>query len=760
MGRSERTHYCSYCLHFLDEIDDFCPHSPCGRTRPATGWAYFFEAGENIDGRFRIRRRLGAGGAGVTYRAIDLVADDPELRDVAIKILHHDRGQGILKDRLRLEGEVLRRLDHPNVVSFRELKVDGAEPYYLATGYMPGGSLDDVLRAQTKLSARSVLVVGCQIARALAAAHAIGVIHRDLKPANILVRDADEYPLTIRVADWGIARAFPEFVPRRHVTIQGGFVGTPEFASPEQLRGEPSVGPPTDVFGLGVLLHTLAGGQPIRDLVARGVVDFNKLREGASRYERVPLSLAALGETHMPLLDELLDQLIIRSPDARPDAETVAAYCEELIEAGDTTPQRPRDSSALPALTPSAAFESPREELFLPEDGGRAKPLRLGQEETPPPPAPDTVEIPDPTSSLVTPPEDEVPWPRGDESGFVAPTAVPEDAESLPAVQVLEEGAGPSEPVLLREPSPETHALRAEPSPIAERDDEPRRRRGSGLRWVAVIALLLLLACAGAASLLFGPAAVERLALLGPPDDGSAAWLDDGRISSTGRRQGAPTPPRAADGTLRYPDEEGEPEETAPPPRSTGPPAPGRPFLRPGHRRASRPPPTRRPLGRRSSPPRPPPRGWWSITARIPRADRAGSGGPARGGACGRPAPARPARGPPTTAPAGSTRSAAPPRPAAAGGVRSAARGIGRAGRRASWAGATTPPAPARRRTRPGGAGRAPARPTRPRSPRRARSSPPASAAPSTPGRTSRPETSHPRTRATRTPAPGARPAK
>ena len=595
MGRSERTHYCSYCLHFLDEIDDFCPHSPCGRTRPATGWAYFFEAGENIDGRFRIRRRLGAGGAGVTYRAIDLVADDPELRDVAIKILHHDRGQGILKDRLRLEGEVLRRLDHPNVVSFRELKVDGAEPYYLATGYMPGGSLDDVLRAQTKLSARSVLVVGCQIARALAAAHAIGVIHRDLKPANILVRDADEYPLTIRVADWGIARAFPEFVPRRHVTIQGGFVGTPEFASPEQLRGEPSVGPPTDVFGLGVLLHTLAGGQPIRDLVARGVVDFNKLREGASRYERVPLSLAALGETHMPLLDELLDQLIIRSPDARPDAETVAAYCEELIEAGDTTPQRPRDSSALPALTPSAAFESPREELFLPEDGGRAKPLRLGQEETPPPPAPDTVEIPDPTSSLVTPPEDEVPWPRGDESGFVAPTAVPEDAESLPAVQVLEEGAGPSEPVLLREPSPETHALRAEPSPIAERDDEPRRRRGSGLRWVAVIALLLLLACAGAASLLFGPAAVERLALLGPPDDGSAAWLDDGRISSTGRRQGAPTPPRAADGTLRYPDEEGEPEETAPPPRSTGRragaavPAAGAPAVEPAATDASAP---------------------------------------------------------------------------------------------------------------------------------------------------------------------------
>jgi len=559
VGISERTHYCSYCLHYLDEIDDFCPHTPCGRTRPASGWAYFFEGGENIDGRFRIRNRLGAGGAGVTYRAIDLVADDPELRDVALKVLHHDRGRGILKDRLRLEGEVLRRLDHPNVVPFRELKVDGSEPYYLATGFVPGGSLDDLLRAQTKISARSVLVVGGQVARALAAAHSIGVIHRDLKPANILVRDLDEYPLVIRVADWGIARAFPEFVPRRHVTIQGGFVGTPEFASPEQLRGEPTVGPPTDVFGLGVLLHTLAGGQPIRDLVARGVVDFNKLREGASRYERVPLSLTRIGEAHMPLLDELLDQLITRSPEARPDAETVAAYCEELIEAGDTTPQRPVDSSALPALTPAAAFEQPKEELFLPADGGRAKPLQLGRDDPPPPPATDTLEFEDPSEVIqpseagswvddaeATPSESvETPWPRADEGALSTPTAVPEDMESLPAVEVLQEGAAPTRPAILREPDPQALETRTSPSPISERDDEPLPRRRSGL-WVAgLLALLLMLACGGVIALAVGPSAVIRLASLGQVDDGGVPAGEGGLFSPDGRRQGLPDPPRS-----------------------------------------------------------------------------------------------------------------------------------------------------------------------------------------------------------------------
>ncbi len=213
--------------------------------RPAAAW----KSGQHV-GAYAIERELGRGGMGVVY-----LAHDTHLgRKVALKALTPDCAvDEHQRERLRREACAAAALNHPGIATVYALEEHDGQ-LVMAREYVAG----DTLRADIEagpVPLPTVLEVGSEIARALAAAHAAGVVHRDLKPENVM-RTARG----VKIVDFGIARV-PATAPvaTTRLTDPGIVVGTPAYMAPEQLEGQ-EVDPRTDVFSLGVLLYELASG--------------------------------------------------------------------------------------------------------------------------------------------------------------------------------------------------------------------------------------------------------------------------------------------------------------------------------------------------------------------------------------------------------------------------------------------------------------------------------------------------------------------
>jgi len=341
--------YCSRCLQTLGALDpDRCPGTACRTPRPGRGWPSFLTEGTTISERFIVREILGAGGAGITYRCEDLV----ENGDSALKVLHDDRRHGVLANRLAIEGELLELLVHKHIVPFHALRLVGEGPVYLATAYMPGGSLEGTLRRGGPLDGPTVLEVGRQLALALDFIHSQGIVHRDLKPGNVLIERSEPTPV-VRLADFGIARVFRDqrVLPGpMGLTRTGVFIGTPEYAAPEQIRGEKGIGPAADAFALGALLHYAASGDAL--LKRSEIADwsaFRARRRDPSERPRLrdvtPAGLAVGHRAELEELDAIIDALMHPDADARVSLADVAlamgAAPSELAPR-DLTPLAPR----------------------------------------------------------------------------------------------------------------------------------------------------------------------------------------------------------------------------------------------------------------------------------------------------------------------------------------------------------------------------------------------------------------------------------
>ena len=208
------------------------------------------EGGSSV-GRYRIVRFLGAGAMGEVY-----LAEDPQIdRQLAIKTVRlAGRPQEIddRKKRLLREARAAGRLLHPNIVTlFDAGEAEGL--LYLAFEYVEGTDLAARLDTGSRLSLREVLRVARQAAEALDFAHSQGIVHRDIKPSNILLDRAGR----VKIADFGIAKMAGQST---ELTLVGSVMGSPQYLSPEQIRGEDLDGR-SDIFSLGVVIYEILSGK-------------------------------------------------------------------------------------------------------------------------------------------------------------------------------------------------------------------------------------------------------------------------------------------------------------------------------------------------------------------------------------------------------------------------------------------------------------------------------------------------------------------
>jgi serine/threonine protein kinase len=283
-------------------------------------------------GPYRLQDRLGEGGMGVVH-----LARDPEGRPVAVKVLRPLGTEGVnARRRLAREVETMRRVRSPYVAEVLDADVTGEYPY-IVTRYVPGPTLEKLVRSRGPLSAPGLRRLAFGMAEALSAIHAAGVVHRDLKPGNVML--ADDRPIVI---DFGIAQAGDA----TRLTQTGLVMGTPGYLAPEVIEGQPSA-PASDVHSWGATMAFAATGRPPFGGGSYETI-FYRIVSGRADLDGVPAAL-------VPLIAAAL----AREPAHRPPAAWLSAQASALDLAAPPPPA-PVPVPPVPAA-PYSAPKTPRQ---------------------------------------------------------------------------------------------------------------------------------------------------------------------------------------------------------------------------------------------------------------------------------------------------------------------------------------------------------------------------------------------------------------
>jgi hypothetical protein len=306
-------------------------------------------------GRYRLGARLGSGGFGTVYAAVDLRLD----RDVAVKVIPMGVGGDPNQDRAAREALAAARLDHPGIVAVFDAGED-AVARYLVSELVRGRTLDK-LAHEGELSDRDVLRVGLALTGALEHAHHRGVIHRDVKPQNVIVPDRPRSARSAaKLTDFGVAHLAGD-VP---LTRTGDVVGTLAYMAPEQADGQ-RVDERADLYSLALVLYEgLAGVNPVRG--GSPAATARKLGTvlpplARKRKDLPPELCAALDRALAPrpedrgTLDELADELAAALTDVSDEGGTILAHPLERPRTAQLPPVVGRIAAALAAAGLAAA---------------------------------------------------------------------------------------------------------------------------------------------------------------------------------------------------------------------------------------------------------------------------------------------------------------------------------------------------------------------------------------------------------------------
>jgi eukaryotic-like serine/threonine-protein kinase len=305
----------------------------------------------DVGGRYRIERRLGAGGMSTVFMATDTVLE----RSVAVKLLaEHLADDEAFVARFRREALAAARLQHPNIVQVFDSGQDAeSRRHYIVMEYVDGPSCADLLRERKRLEVDETVQVVRDACHGLAYAHRAGVVHRDVKPGNLLI--AEEMHTT-KLADFGIAKA----AEQTRITQVGSVLGTAAYLSPEQARGD-EAGPASDTYSLGVCAYQF--------LTGRLPHEYASLTELALKQQQDPIVPITEFRPEVPReLDEAVRLSLEREPaaryasalefghaiDAGLHGERTAAT--ERLALSDTDPTRAIEATSATRAMPRTAY--------------------------------------------------------------------------------------------------------------------------------------------------------------------------------------------------------------------------------------------------------------------------------------------------------------------------------------------------------------------------------------------------------------------